>query len=58
VLVRALEETPYGVVINMSPHVNVTLFFLDYRRAKGDNMAKLVIMGDVLINQGVLYAGR
>jgi hypothetical protein len=56
--VRALQETRYDVTINMSPHVNVALFFLDYRRAKDDNMVKLVIMGDVLINQGVFYAGR
>lgn len=44
--------------MTVSPHFNVTLFFLDYGRAKGDNMAKLVIMGDILINQGVFYAGR
>lgn len=56
--VSALRKTPYGVTANMSPRFNVTLFFLDYRRGKGDNMAKLVIMGDLLINQGAFYAGR
>jgi len=42
----------------MSSYFNVTLFFLDSRRGKGDNIAKLVIMGDLLINQGAFYAGR
>lgn len=56
--VRAWKKTPYGITTNMSPRFNVPLFFLDYRRAKGDNMAKLVVMGDLLINQGAFYAGR
>ncbi len=56
--VSAWKETPYGITTNMSPRFDVTLFFLDSRRVKGDNMAKLVIMGDLLINQGAFYAGR
>jgi hypothetical protein len=56
--VRAESQTPYGVTANMSPPIEGRFFFLDYSRAKGDNMAKLAFMGDILINQGVFYAGR
>lgn len=77
--VRSLEETPYDlrpvpsrrVATNMSPQSEVTFFFLDSSRTKGDNMAKLVVMGDLpgdskrdasrlgpLIDQGAFYAGR
>jgi hypothetical protein len=56
--VSAWKETPYGITVNMPLRFDVALFFLDSRRVKGDNMAKLVIMGDLLINQGAFYAGR
>ncbi len=56
--VRIEEQTPYRVTTNMSPRTDVPFFFLDYDPGKGDNMAKLAVMGDILINQGAFYAGR
>jgi hypothetical protein len=49
---------PYSVPIGMPPRFYVPFFFLDSGRVIGDNMVKLVVMGDHLIDQGAFYAGR